>query len=215
MLSKINCGIFNTTACFLNKIHILLLWPHFVSYCIDPVPYVPLNLELIYCWISSEFTVLIHYFLLDKSTRIAVSEIYMEGYASYESFAASRSCDSGGRYASDILLLLLLLFKKMAMQGREREIDTLSVRRPEAHTTNLYRKRRERENSLSQKRRELGLRDFVILFCTTTFQAHPSSVWSLSFLQFPCASVGDNFRMRVHCFLYPYLVELAYFALFI
>ena len=36
-----------------------------------------------------------------------------------------------------ILLLLLLLLKKLAMQGREREIDTLSVRRPQPHTTNL------------------------------------------------------------------------------
>ena len=35
------------------------------------------------------------------------------------------------------LLLLLLLLKKLAMQGREREIDTLSVRRPQPHTTNL------------------------------------------------------------------------------
>ena len=40
------------------------------------------------------------------------------------------------------------------MQGREREIDTLSVRRPQPHTTNLWRKRRERENSWRQKRRE-------------------------------------------------------------
>ena len=27
--------------------------------------------------------------------------------------------------------------KRLAMQGREREIDTLSVRRPQPHTTNL------------------------------------------------------------------------------
>ena len=40
------------------------------------------------------------------------------------------------------------------MQGREREIDTLSVRRPQIHATNLQRKRRERENSWRQKRRE-------------------------------------------------------------
>ena len=40
------------------------------------------------------------------------------------------------------------------MQGREREIDTLSVRRPLPHTTNLWRKRKERENSWRQKRRE-------------------------------------------------------------
>ena len=33
------------------------------------------------------------------------------------------------------------------MQGQEREIDTLSVQRPQPHTTNLERKRRERENS--------------------------------------------------------------------
>ena len=32
--------------------------------------------------------------------------------------------------------------KRSAMQGREREIDTLSVRRPQPHTTNLWRKRR-------------------------------------------------------------------------
>ena len=31
------------------------------------------------------------------------------------------------------------------MQGREREIDTLSVRRPQPHTTNLFMKRRERK----------------------------------------------------------------------
>ena len=40
------------------------------------------------------------------------------------------------------------------MQGREREIDTPSGRRPQAHTTNLERKIRERENSRRQKRRE-------------------------------------------------------------
>ena len=40
------------------------------------------------------------------------------------------------------------------MQGREREIATLSVRRPQPHTTNLERKRRERENSSRQRSRE-------------------------------------------------------------
>ena len=40
------------------------------------------------------------------------------------------------------------------MQGRVRKIDILSVQRPQPHTTNLYRKRRERENSWRQKRRE-------------------------------------------------------------
>ena len=40
------------------------------------------------------------------------------------------------------------------MQGREREIDTLSVRSLQPHSTNLLRKRRERENSWRQKRRE-------------------------------------------------------------
>ena len=40
------------------------------------------------------------------------------------------------------------------MQGREREIDTLSAGIPQPHTTNLERKRRERENSSRQKRRE-------------------------------------------------------------
>ena len=40
------------------------------------------------------------------------------------------------------------------MQGREREIDTLSVRRPQPHTTNLKTKRREGENSWRHKRRE-------------------------------------------------------------
>ena len=40
------------------------------------------------------------------------------------------------------------------MQGRERKIDILSVRRPQPHTTNLKRKRRERENRWRQKRRE-------------------------------------------------------------
>ena len=50
---------------------------------------------------------------------------------------------SGLRYASRVelldpgLLLLLLLLKRLAMKGREREIDTLSVRRPQPHTTNL------------------------------------------------------------------------------
>ena len=48
------------------------------------------------------------------------------------------------------------------MQGREREIDTLSVRRPKSHTTNLRRKRRERGNSWRQKRREqLGQQNFI------------------------------------------------------
>ena len=42
------------------------------------------------------------------------------------------------------------------MQGREREIDTLSVQRPQPHTTNLLRKRRERENSSQKRREQLG-----------------------------------------------------------
>ena len=65
------------------------------------------------------------------------------------------------------------------MQGREREIDTLSVRRPQPHTTNLWRKRRERENSWRQKRREQQLQ-------ATTFNWRMHlvkySVWSLILL---------------------------------
>ena len=38
------------------------------------------------------------------------------------------------------------------MQGREREIDTLSVQRPQPHTGK--RRKRKRENSGRQKRRE-------------------------------------------------------------
>ena len=33
--------------------------------------------------------------------------------------------------------------KRLAKQGREREIDTLSVRRPQPHTTNLGEKKRK------------------------------------------------------------------------
>ena len=40
------------------------------------------------------------------------------------------------------------------MQGREREIDTLSVRRPQPHTTNLYRKRREGKIVEDKKRKD-------------------------------------------------------------
>ena len=33
--------------------------------------------------------------------------------------------------------IIIIIKKRLAMQGREREIDTLSVRRPQPHTTNL------------------------------------------------------------------------------
>ena len=48
------------------------------------------------------------------------------------------------------------------MQGRERVIGSLSVWRPQPHTTNLLWKRRERENSWRQKRREqLGQQEAI------------------------------------------------------
>ena len=34
-------------------------------------------------------------------------------------------------------VIIIIIKKRLAMQGREREIDTLSVRRPQPHTTNL------------------------------------------------------------------------------
>ena len=38
---------------------------------------------------------------------------------------------------SDVFLIYYYYLKRLAMQGREREIeDTLSVRRPQPHTTN-------------------------------------------------------------------------------
>ena len=46
----------------------------------------------------------------------------------------------------EVSIVVILLFKKiinarylkrLSMQGREREIDTLSVQRPQPHTTNL------------------------------------------------------------------------------
>ena len=36
-----------------------------------------------------------------------------------------------------IIIIIIITKKRLAMQGREREIDTLSVRRPQPHTTNL------------------------------------------------------------------------------
>ena len=35
------------------------------------------------------------------------------------------------------IIIIIIIKKRLAMQGREREIDTLSVRRPQPHTTNL------------------------------------------------------------------------------
>ena len=52
--------------------------------------------------------------------------------------------------------IIIIIKKILAMQGWEREIDTLTVRRPQPHTTNLQRKRRERENSWLKRREQLG-----------------------------------------------------------
>ena len=57
-------------------------------------------------------------------------------------------------YILHIVINIIIIIIKKDWQGREREIDTLSVRRPQPHTTNLLRKRRERENSWRQKRRK-------------------------------------------------------------
>ena len=44
-----------------------------------------------------------------------------------------------------------------ATQGRERTIDTISVRGPQPHNTNPWKERREWENSRIQKgRKQLG-----------------------------------------------------------
>ena len=54
--------------------------------------------------------------------------------------------------ADGTFIIIIIIIKKMAMQGREREIDTLSVRRPQPHTNILWRKTRERENNWRQKK---------------------------------------------------------------
>ena len=36
-----------------------------------------------------------------------------------------------------VIIIIIIIKKDLSMQGREREIDTLSVRRPQPHTTNL------------------------------------------------------------------------------
>ena len=40
-------------------------------------------------------------------------------------------------YHCYLIIIIIIIKKRLAMQGREREIDTLSVRRPQPHTTNL------------------------------------------------------------------------------
>ena len=43
------------------------------------------------------------------------------------------------------------------MQGREREIDTLSVRRPQPDTTNLYRGKEEKGKIVEDKKGESNI----------------------------------------------------------
>ena len=50
-------------------------------------------------------------------------------------------------------LLLFLLLKRYAMQGREREIDTLSVRRPQP-TLPTYRRKEEKMKIVEDKKGE-------------------------------------------------------------
>ena len=61
---------------------------------------------------------------LNNNCNNAIARVYIGKNSSY--FISSL-----------LLLLLLLLLKRLAMQDREREINTLSVRRPQPHTTIL------------------------------------------------------------------------------
>ena len=41
------------------------------------------------------------------------------------------------RHSTAYFIIIIIIKKRLAMQGRERVIDTLSARRPQPHTTNL------------------------------------------------------------------------------
>ena len=43
------------------------------------------------------------------------------------------------------IIIIIIIKQRLAMQGREREIDTLSVRRPQPHTTNLAIEEKKRK----------------------------------------------------------------------
>ena len=40
-------------------------------------------------------------------------------------------------YTLVIIIIIIIIKKRLEMRGREREIDTRSIRRPQPHTTNL------------------------------------------------------------------------------
>ena len=51
-----------------------------------------------------------------------------------------------------IIIMIIIIYnqKRLVMQGWERAINTLSVRRPQPHNTNPYNEIRESENSRRQ-----------------------------------------------------------------
>ena len=60
---------------------------------------------------------------------------FMNIFGSIFSYLISERCD--GRTEKRGSFYYYYYLKRLAMQGRKREIDTLSVRRPQPHTTNL------------------------------------------------------------------------------
>ena len=54
-----------------------------------------------------------------------------------------------------IIIIIIIILKRLAMQCREREINTISVRRPQLHNTNPYRIKEEMETKTEQPARPI------------------------------------------------------------
>ena len=79
------------------------------------------------CFITVQYTVF-YYSALHSALLQCIAQCFIAVYCTVLYYSALHSV---------LFIKLLLLKKRLAMQGWEREIATLSVRRPQPHTTNL------------------------------------------------------------------------------